>query len=56
MQGCEQPVVTMSGIKAGDPLGDVFFNLIQAKVLKDCEKHLIADGLAVTLPAATFEP
>ena len=56
LQGCDQPMATQSGVKAGGPTGDVFFNVTATKVLQDCENHFFAENFAVNLPVASCNP
>ena len=44
-QGLQQPASTTTGSKAGNPLGDAVFNLIQSKALLECDARLAAEGL-----------
>ena len=56
LQGCDQPTATQSGVKAGGPTGDLFFNVTAAKVLQFCENHFFAENFAVNLPVASCDP
>eukprot|EP00974_Lingulodinium_polyedra_P065130 6296170-Lingulodinium_polyedra.AAC.1 len=40
----------MRGTRAGDPLGDMLFNLIEAKVLELAERIIVDEGLATHVP------
>jgi hypothetical protein len=47
----EKPVSTNRGSRPGDPLGDILWNLVQAKLQKEISAELREAGLHVSLPS-----
>eukprot|EP00974_Lingulodinium_polyedra_P042195 4049968-Lingulodinium_polyedra.AAC.1 len=56
MQGCPQPAAAHRGSKPGDPLGDMVFGLLFAKVLRGIRAQLLASGRGVVVPYAPNLP
>ena len=48
-------MATTGGTKAGDPLGDAVFNMVQYKVLQECESQLQVAELVINIPRAYFD-
>ena len=51
-QGLQIPTVTLTGSRAGDPLGDLIYNFLAAKVSCEVDAELEQRGLRSVLPPA----
>ncbi len=60
MEGCPHPAVTRSGTRAGNPFGEILFNLCFAAMLRELEagmqEHELAPRLPCILPDHIFHP
>ncbi len=52
VRGCTSVVRTWSGSRAGDPLGDLLFNLCFASLVRRAIQSLVEAGLVAMLPFA----
>eukprot|EP00974_Lingulodinium_polyedra_P130488 11214002-Lingulodinium_polyedra.AAC.1 len=50
-QGVVDPVATFTGVKVGDPLGDMLYNMLEARVLHEIESTARSHGLSCGLPS-----
>ena len=49
-EGLADPLLTGQGTKAGDPLGDLMYNFLMAKALRQIRKQLQDLGLSLEIP------
>ena len=52
VQGVQYPGTSTAGTKAGDPLGDLLFNLVEAKALELAEQRILEEDMALRLDFA----